>query len=110
MRVCSRHPGPTGALDQQGRRGLSPPSGVRHRRVPGRAPSDASSQVAASLNRAGIYNEIRKYISALPPLPLPYRPPSPVSLAVSFAFISVPQKQKKNPILHLVLVSKQKTE
>lgn len=27
MRIYSRHPGPTGALDQQGRRGLSPPSG-----------------------------------------------------------------------------------
>lgn len=66
----------------RGGRGLSPPSGDRHR-VPGRAPSDASSLSGGESSR-GLKGNQKIYLC----------PSSPVSLAVSLD-TSVPQKPKK---------------
>lgn len=66
----------------RGGRGLSPPSEDRHR-VPGRAPSDASSLSGGESSR-GLKGNQKIYLC----------PSSPVSLAVSLD-TSVPQKPKK---------------
>lgn len=101
-------PGSTGeAWPQSSLRGGGR-GGFRHR-VLGRALSDASSQVAASLltEQGSTMKSENISLPCTPPTPEPPNPPG-FSCSEFCLYISASKAKKKNPILHLVLVSKRK--